>query len=110
MQELGRAHRRAACRRRQQALPEVREKDCVDEFGLAARELRNECDDQLVLVESLDDLRDLEIDLRVRELLLAQPLMEARNALGQAPAPIAVRFETRCEVARRSHARTAGRK
>src|SRR5438067_1912180 len=110
MQELGRTHRRASCRRRQQPLPEVREKDRVDELGLAAREFRDECDDQLVLVEPLDDLRDLEVDLRVSELLLTQPRMEARNAYGQAPAPIAVRFETRCEVARRSHARTTGRK
>ena len=59
VQQLGRAHRRAARRRRQKARAEVGEEDRVDELRLAARELGDERDDELVLMEPLDELRDL---------------------------------------------------
>ena len=51
--ELGRAHRRAPRGRRQQPLAEIGEEDRVDELRLAARELRDERDDQLVLAKAL---------------------------------------------------------
>ena len=76
VQELGRAHRRAAGRRWQKALAEVGEKDRVDELGLAARELRDECNDELVLLQPLEQLLDFDVGLRVGEILVLQPFMQ----------------------------------
>ena len=100
VEELGRAHRRAARRRRQQPLAEVGEEDRVDELGLAARELGDERDDELVLVQALEQLLDLEVDLRVGEVLLLQPLVQAGDARRQPAAPVAVGLESGREIAR----------
>ena len=80
VQELGRAHRRAARRRRQQPLAEIGEEDRVDQLGLAARELGDERDDELVLVQALEQLLHLEVDLGVGQVLLLQPFVQPRNA------------------------------
>ena len=103
VEELGRAHRRSAGRRRQQPLAEIREEDRIDQLGFAARKLGDERDDQLVLMEPLDKLRDFKVDLRVGELLLAKPLVKASDAARKASPPVAVGLETGGQVARRDH-------
>src|SRR5438105_12434145 len=104
VQQLGGTHLRASRRRRQQALPEIGEKNRVDQLGLAARELGDERDDQLALVKPFDQLRNLEIDLQIDQLLLLQPFVEARNSDGKAPPPVAVGFEAGGKLARSDHA------
>ena len=99
VQKLGRAHRRAAGRRRQQPLAEIGEEDRVDQLRLAARELRDECDDELVLLQPLQQLLDLDVGLRVGEVLLLQPFVQRRNARRQPATPIGVGFEARGEFA-----------
>ena len=99
VQELGRAHRRAARRRRQQPLAEVGEEDRVDQLRLAARELGDERDDELVLLQALEQLLDLDVDLRIGEVLLLQPFVQRRDAGRQPAPPIGVGFEARGEVA-----------
>ena len=104
MEELGRAHRRSAGRRRQQPLAEIREEDRIDQLGFAARKLGDERDDELVLMEPLDQLRDPEVDLRVGELLLAKPVVKTCDAGREASPPVAIGLETGRQVARRDHA------
>jgi len=99
VQDLGRAHRRASGRRRQEPRPEVGEEDRVDEFGLAARELGDERDDELVLVQPFEQPGDAQVGLGVGEFLLAQPRVQRGHARGQAPAPVAVGLEPRREFA-----------
>ena len=99
VQQLGRAHRRAARGRRQQPLAEVGEEDRVDELGLAARELGDERDDELVLLQALEQLLHLDVDLRVGEVLLLQPFVQRRDAGRQPAPPIGVRLEAGGEVA-----------
>ena len=71
VQELGRAHRRAARRSTGRSrCAEVGEEDRVDELRLAARELGDEGDDELVLVQPLEQLLDAQVDLRVGQVLL----------------------------------------
>src|SRR5205823_14355023 len=77
IQEFGGAHGRAPGGRGEETLAEVREKDGVDQFRLAARELGDKRDDQLVLVQALEQVLDLEIGLRVGKLLLREPLVQA---------------------------------
>ena len=50
-------------------------------------------------MQPLGDLRDLQVDLGVRELLTAQPVVEARDAVGETAAPIAVGFESGGKIA-----------
>ena len=85
--------------RRQQPLAEVGEEDRVDQLGLAARELGDERDDELVLLQALEQLLHLEVDLRVGEVLLRQPFVQRRDAGRQPAPPIGVGFETRGEIA-----------
>ena len=93
VEKLGGAHRGAACRRGQQARPEVGEEDRVDELGFAAGELGDERHHEPVLMQALEHLLDFEIDLRIGEVLLAQPLVQRGNAERQPLAPVAVGFE-----------------
>ena len=79
VQQFGWAHRRAPGGRRQEPLSEVGEENRVDQLRLAARKLGDERDDELVLMESILQLLDLEVDLRVGEILLPQPLMQIGN-------------------------------
>ena len=55
---------------------EVGEEDRVDELGLAARELGDEGDDELVLVQALEQLLHAQIDLGVGEVLVLQPFVQ----------------------------------
>jgi hypothetical protein len=103
VQDLGRAHRRAPGGRRQEPRAEVGEEDRVDELGLAARELGDERDDELVLVEPLEQPLHAKIDLRVGEVLVGEPVVQRRDAGRQAPAPVAVRFEAGCKLAGVDH-------
>ena len=83
---------------------EVGEEDRVDELGLAARELGDEGDDQLVLVQAFQQLLDLEVDLGVGQVLLGQPFVQrSRCAADKAAPPVAVGFETGREFARLDH-------
>ncbi len=97
--ELGGAHRGASGGRRQEPRPEVREEDGVDELGFAAREFRDERDDQLVVLQSILHPVEREVDLRVREVLLAQPAMQFPDAVGEPLAPGAVALEAGRECA-----------
>ncbi len=92
-EKFGGAHRRAARRRGQQARAEVGKEDRVDELRFAAGELGDERDDELVLAQPLEQLPDPEIDLRVGEILFAQPRVHCPDAVRQAIAPIAVGLE-----------------
>ena len=74
------------------ALAEIGEEDRVDELGLAARELGDERDDELVLLQALEQLLHLEVDLRIGQVLLLQPFVEQRNAGRQPPPPIGCRL------------------
>ena len=103
VQELGRAHRRASRRRGQEPLAEVREEDGVDELGLAARELRDEGDDELVLVQPLEELLDPQVDLGVGQVLVLHPVVHRQDARGQPAPPVAVRLETRGKIAGWDH-------
>ena len=99
VQDFGRAHRRAAHGRRKQPLAEIGKENRVDELGLAARELCDERDDELVLLQALEQLLHLDVRLRVGQVLLLQPFVEQRNSGRQPPPPIGVGFETHGEVA-----------
>jgi hypothetical protein len=103
VEELRRTHRRAARGGRQQALPEVREEDGVDEFGLAPRELGHEGHDQLVLVQALEQLLNLEVHLGVRQVLVLQPPVKAGDAGGKPAPPVAVCLETGRKIAGGDH-------
>src|SRR5438445_44922 len=93
VQELGGAHGRAPGGRGQETLAEVGEKYGVDQFRLAARELGDKRDDQLVLVQALEQMLDLEVGLGIGKLLLREPLMQAGYSGGQPAPPVAVGFE-----------------
>ena len=110
VEELGRAHRRAARRRRQQPLAEIGEEDRVDELGLAARELGDERDDELVLVQPLEQLLDLEVDLGVGQILLARAIRAARKCRRTAAAASRCRprIARRARATGRGHAVAAG--
>ena len=51
-------------------------------------------------MEPVLQLLDLEVDLRVGEILLTQPFVEVGNRARQAPAPFAIRFEAGHQIAR----------
>ncbi len=108
VEELRRAHRRAAGGRRQQALPEIGKEDRIDELGLPARELGDEGDDELVLVQPLEQVLDFQVDLGVGELLVGEPFMQAGNARREATTPIAVCLEPCSELAGLGDAVVAG--
>ncbi len=89
-------------------MPEVGEEDRIDELGLAARELGDERDDELVLVQPLEELLDFEVDLGVGELLLGEPFVQPGNPGGEPAAPVAVGLEARGELAGLGHAVVTG--
>src|SRR6476469_5598984 len=85
-------------------MSEIGEKDGIDELGLAAREFRDECDGELVLVQALEQLPELEVGLGVGELLAGQPVAQARDSRRQAATPVTIGFEPGREIARWNHA------
>ncbi|MCY1298323.1 hypothetical protein D9M70_478060 [compost metagenome] len=74
--QLGRAHRGTARRRRQDAAPVVGEEDRIDQFALAARELRNEGDLEPVAAQHVLDALHAVVGLRVVQVVLLQPRLE----------------------------------
>ena len=87
--ELDRAHRRAARRGRQDAAAGVGEEDRVDELRLAARELRDERDDELLVAQTLAQRRDLIGRVALRELVLGEEAGERFEALAERGTPAA---------------------
>ena len=94
VQQFGRAHRRAPRGRRQHALAVLREEDRVDQFGLAAGELGDEGDDELVLGEAIEREIEAPPDVAVEHLRLAHPLAQVDDRLRQRVAPVAVFLES----------------
>src|SRR5262249_34388373 len=83
--------------------PEVGEENRVDQLRLAAGELRNEGDYQLILVQALEQALDLQVGLGVGELLLRQPFVQPGNTGRQPSPPIAVGFKTGSQFPRLRH-------
>ena len=79
VQQLGRAHRGAAGRRRQDPLAVVGKENGVDQLGLAARKFGDERDDELVLRQTLE--RDVDAARRfgLEYLRLFQPLAQLHD-------------------------------
>ena len=92
--ELDRAHRRAPRRRRQDAPAGVGEEDRVDELGLAARELGDEGDDELLVAEPLAQRVEVLGGRAVRQVVLGEELGERVEPLAQRGAPAAEGVET----------------
>ena len=65
--------------------------------------LFSERDDELVLLQALDQLLNLDVRLRIGEILLRQPFMQRRDAGRQSPPPVGIRLEPGCEIARGDH-------
>ena len=78
--ELDRAHRRAARRRRQDAPAGVGEEDRVDQLRLAARELGDEGDDELLVAEALAQRGDLLAGVAVAQVVLGEEAGQRRRA------------------------------
>ena len=91
--QLGRTHRGPARRRRQDAAAEIRKEDRVDQFTLAARELGNEGDLELVAAQHAPDALRAHVSLRVVQLLGLQPVLEFPHRLQYRSAPGAVLLE-----------------
>jgi hypothetical protein len=85
--ELDRAHRRAAGRRREDAAAGVGEEDRVDQLRLAARELGDERDDELLVAEPLAQRADLLRGLAVRQVVLGKEACQVLEAFAQRCAP-----------------------
>ena len=94
VQQFGRAHRRAPGGRRQHALAVLGEEDRVDQLGLAARELGDEGDDELVLGEAIEREVEAPPDVALEHLRLAHPLAQVDDRLRQRVAPVAVFLES----------------
>ena len=92
--ELDRAHRRAARRRRQDAPAGVGEEDRVDQLRLAARELGDEGDDELLAAEPLAQRGDLLGRLAVREVVLGEEARERLEPFAELGAPATEGVET----------------
>jgi hypothetical protein len=103
--ELDRAHRRPSWRRRQDAATGVGEEDRVDELGLAARELGDEGDDELLVAEPLAQCGDLLGGLAARELVLAKEAREVFEPVAERGTPAAEGVETGGEGRRHRGAR-----
>ncbi len=74
--QLGRAHRGAPRRRRQDAAPVVGKEDGVDQLALAARELGNKGDLEAVAAQHALDALHAVIGLGVVQVVLLQPGLE----------------------------------
>jgi hypothetical protein len=106
--ELGRAHCRAAAGGRQQAPAVVGEEDGVDQLRLAARELGDERDRELVFVQPLEELGDAQLRLGVGELVHVQPAAERDDPRRHVGPPGAVILEA-LDQARGDFRREGGR-
>jgi hypothetical protein len=91
--ELDRAHRRPPGRRGQDAAAGVGEEDRVDQLRLAARELGDERDDELLVAEALAQRGDLVAGGALRQVVLAEEAGQRVDAQGQGGAPLAEGIE-----------------
>ena len=92
--EFDRAHRRAPRCRRQDAPAGVGEEDRVDQLGLAARELGDEGDDELLVAEPLAQRADLLGGFAVSEVVLGQEARQVLEPLAERGAPATEGIET----------------
>ena len=99
VENLGRAHGRAADIGGQQALLEIGKKHRVDQFGLAAREFREEGENHAVVAQALDQIVDAQAALDVRVTVVFQPVLIGLNAVAQFVAPLLVRGYLVLEIA-----------
>ncbi len=88
--QLGRTHGGATGARRQDPLTESGKENGINELGLAAGELRDKGDVELVVAQRRKYLVQTLIDLRVGNLLRAQPAAECGDRIEQTRAPGAV--------------------
>ena len=91
--QLGGTHRRAARRCRQDAPAAVGEEDGVDQLRLAARELGDHGDDQLVLGQPVERHADPARRLGVEQLVVLQPAADLDDRLRQRVTPCPVVLE-----------------
>ena len=87
VQQLGWAHGGAPGAGRQDALAEIGEEDGVDQLGLAARELGDEGDVELVVAQGSHDVIEALFGLRVAEVLSVQPTAQLAHRVGDLAAP-----------------------
>ena len=88
--QLGRAHRRTAGARWQDAVAIVTEEHCIDQFGLAAGEFGDESDRELILAQPVECVLESQFALGVAELIVVQPHPKTFDGGGGTFAPFAV--------------------
>ena len=88
--QFGRAHRGAARRGGQQPPAVLGEEDRVDELGLAARELGDERDRELVFGEPSERFGEAQFDIAVGELVFFEPAPVRVDPVGDEISPGAV--------------------
>ncbi len=94
VQQLGRAHRGAAGRRRQYALPVIGKENRIDQFGFTAREFGNECNRQFVISQARTRTGKPLIARRIRQLrdMHAGAIAFERSEHAAAPITVALKI------------------
>ncbi len=68
----------------------VREENRIDQFGFTTRKLRNECNIELVITQTLEQMLDALIDLAVIEFLFIEPATVIAYRVHQCLTPLCV--------------------
>ena len=88
VKELGRTHRGASDIRRQDAALEIAEQHCVDQLGLAARELGDQRERHAVVLQALDQVVDAQRLLNIGDAVPVEPRLVGLDARDHVRAPL----------------------